>query len=286
VAFLKRLMPQYPLPVIIVSALSRAGAAVTLDALASGAVDFVLKPSSSFGRRLDTMAHELTEKVLIAAATDVSHWRNRTFRLPTARVAQQALQESSSKVIAIGASTGGTVALTRIVAGLPRTIPGCVIVQHMPPVFTAMFADKLNQISAVEVAEAVDGERVLTGRVLVAPGGMHTTLERQGGRYVVRCLEGEAVNGHCPSVDVMMHSVARSVGANAVGVVLTGMGADGADGLLAMRKAGARTFAQDEASSVVFGMPKQAHAIGGAERLIPIDDVTAQLVALSREIVS
>ncbi len=284
VAFLKRLMPQRPIPVVVVSALTRAGAAITLDALASGAVDFVPKPSSSFGQRLDSMADELVEKIIVAARTDVTHWRNESFDLGMVAKTQSALKESSSKLIAIGASTGGTVALTAIVRALPPTIPGVVIVQHMPPVFTAMFADKLNTISTVQVAEACDGDRVLTGRVLIAPGGMQTTVERRGGRYVVRCAEGAPVNGHSPSVDVLMKSVAHSVGANAIGAVLTGMGSDGAQGLLAMRAAGARTFAQDEASSVVFGMPDQAHKVGGAERLVPLGRIADELVRLSREI--
>jgi two-component system chemotaxis response regulator CheB len=284
VQFLKRLMPQYPMPVVIVSALTKAGAAITLDALASGAVDFVPKPSSSFGQNLESMADELVEKIMVASVTDVSRWRNQAFKLETVKKQQTSLQESSSKVIAIGASTGGTVALTGIISTLPPTLPGTVVVQHMPPVFTAMFADKLNQISSVEVKEAADGDRILTGRVLIAPGGVHTTVERQGGRYVVRCEPGEAVTGHIPSVDVLMRSVAQSVGRNAVGAVLTGMGSDGADGLLSMRQSGARTFAQDEATSVVFGMPKQAHANGAAEKLVPIDDVAGELMRLSQEI--
>ena len=286
VQFLKRLMPQRPMPVVVVSALTRAGAAVTLDALASGAVDFVPKPSSSFGQNLESMAEELVEKIVVAAATDVSRWRDRGFQLDAVAKKQTSLQESSSKVIAIGASTGGTVALTGVVRELSPTTPGVVIVQHMPPVFTAMFADKLNQVSSVEVKEAENGDRVLTGRVLIAPGGVHTRVERQGGRYLVRCVAGAAVSGHCPSVDVLMQSVAESVGANAIGAILTGMGSDGASGLLAMRNAGARTFAQDEHTSVVFGMPKQAYANGGAERLVSIDTVAEELARLSQEIMA
>jgi two-component system, chemotaxis family, protein-glutamate methylesterase/glutaminase len=284
VQFLKRLMPQYPIPVVVVSALTRAGAAITLDALASGAVDFVPKPSSSFGQKLDSMVGELVDKILVAAATDVSRWRNHSFQLAAVKQKQTSLQESSSKVVAIGASTGGTVALTQVIQKLPPTIPGVVVVQHMPPVFTAMFADKLDQISSVEVKEAADGDRILTGRVLIAPGGVHTTVERHGGRYVVRCEPGDPVSGHCPSVDVLMHSVAGGVGRNAVGAILTGMGSDGANGLLAMREAGARTFAQDEATSVVFGMPNQAYLRGAAERLLPIGSVAGELVRLSQEI--
>ena len=285
VQFLRRLMPQYPMPVIVVSALSKAGAAVTLEALAAGALDFVTKPSTSFGNRLETMMADLIDKVLIAAGTDVSHWRATEFSIHAVKTQRPtALQQSSSKVIAIGASTGGTVALTGVVQGLPTTVPGVVIVQHMPPVFTQMFAAKLDEMSRVEVREAADGDAVLTGRVLVAPGGLHTTVVRSGGRYLVRCRPGSPVSGHCPSVNVLMKSVAESAGSNAIGAVLTGMGSDGADGLRAMRDAGARTIAQDEATSVVFGMPKEAYRSGGAERLVPIGQIAKALTDLSQEI--
>jgi two-component system, chemotaxis family, protein-glutamate methylesterase/glutaminase len=283
VTFLKRLMPSHPMPVIVVSALTRNGAAITLEALENGAVDFVAKPSSSFGQGLDAMADELIAKILVASRTDVSRWRSLSYqRRPIVRT-QTALAESTAKLIAIGASTGGTIALTTIIESLPSTVPGVVVVQHMPPVFTAMFANKLNAISAVEVAEASDGDRVIAGRVLIAPGGMHTLVERRGGHYVVRCGDGDLVNGHRPSVDVLMNSVAARVGANAIGVILTGMGSDGARGLLAMREAGARTFAQDEATSVVFGMPLQAYKAGATEKLVPVGEVADELVRLSRE---
>ncbi len=284
VQFLKRLMPQHPMPVIVVSALTREGAAITLDALQSGAIDFVPKPSSSFGNRLESMMSELIEKVVIAAGTDVSQWRRSDFKIDAVQKTQKSLQESSSKVIAIGASTGGTVALTGVIQKFAPTIPGVVIVQHMPPVFTKMFADKLNEISAVEVKEASEGDRILTGRVLIAPGGMHLTVSRSGGHYLVHCKPGSPVSGHCPSVDVMMRSVAESVGANAVGAILTGMGSDGADGLKQMREAGARTLAQDEESCVVFGMPKQAFQNGGAEKLVPLDKIAHRITELGQEI--
>ncbi len=162
-------------------------------------------------------------------------------------------------------------------------MPGVVIVQHMPAGFTKMFADRLNQLCPMEVKEAQTGDRVMPGRILIAPGGLHMRVKRSGGIYQVSCEAGETVSGHCPSVDVMMHSVAQHVGANAVGVMLTGMGADGADGMLAMRKAGARNIAQDEASSVVFGMPKVAFERGGAERLVPIDDIASATLRLLAE---
>jgi two-component system chemotaxis response regulator CheB len=283
VQFLKRLMPQYPLPVVVVSALTKEGAAITIDALTSGAVDFVPKPSSSFGNRLDSMMSELVDKVMVAAKTDVARWRKADFSLDTVQKQQKSLQQSSDKVIAIGASTGGTVALTSIIQKFAPTIPGVVVVQHMPPVFTKMFADKLNQVSQVEVKEAEDGDRILTGRVLIAPGGMHLTVARSGGRYLAHCKPGPPVSGHCPSVDELMRSVAESAGANAIGAILTGMGSDGAEGMKLMREEGARTLAQDEQSCVVFGMPKQAHELGGAERLVPLDRIARAISELSQE---
>ena len=279
--FLKRLMPQYPLPVVMVSALAEEGAKVTLDALEHGAVDFVLKPSSRIGRNSQEMIEELKSKIKIAAEVDVGRWRKKaekSAKKPSLRV----LVGSTDKVVVIGASTGGTVALRKMIHEFPSNMPGTVVVQHMPPVFTRLFADKLNETAAVEVKEAESGDRVLTGRVLIAPGDRHLEVTRSGGTYLVRCKNGEKVNGHCPSVDVLFSSVAKSVGSNAVGVMLTGMGRDGADAMLTMKHAGARTFAQDEASSVVFGMPKEAYDCGGAEKLVNLDDMTATVIGTLR----
>lgn len=227
------------------------------------------------------MLSELRAKLKVAARVDVSRFRQRT--PPQAVVkpkGQTALAVSTDKVVAIGASTGGTEAIREVVVQLPRTTPGVVIVQHMPAGFTKMFADRLNQLSQMDVKEAEDGDRVMTGRVLVAPGGKHMRVVRAGGIYSVEIRAGELVCGHCPSVEVMMQSVSRSVGANAVGVMLTGMGHDGADGMKAMRDAGARTLAQDEKSCVVFGMPKVAYERGGAERLVPLSEVANSVLRL------
>lgn len=275
--FLRRLMPQYPLPVIIVSALAEPGARATLDALQYGAVDFVLKPSSRIGTPLEEMIEELRSKIYVAAETNVSKWRRRE-KKPAPKPRPKVLVGSTDKVVAVGASTGGTVALRTMIEAFPRDIPGTVVVQHMPPIFTRMFAERLNETALVEVKEAEDGDRVLTGRVLIAPGGYQLDVERSGGEYRVRCREGDKVNGHCPSVSVLFDSVAEHVGPNAVGVMLTGMGRDGADGMLHMRQAGGRTLAQDEASSVVFGMPKEAYTNGGAERLIHIDEMADAVI--------
>ncbi|MEW5818197.1 MAG: chemotaxis response regulator protein-glutamate methylesterase [Spirochaetota bacterium] len=284
VEFLKRLMPQYPLPVIMVSAMTAPGAKTTLEALENGAIDFVLKPSSSFGSGLTEMIGDLREKVKAAAGVDVSKWKREDFSHGAKnKIQPRVLVGSTDKVIAIGASTGGTTAIRQVVSNFPADMPGTVIVQHMPPKFTNMFAEKLNEIANVEVKEAESGDRIVTGRVLIAPGGYHMEVYRSGGNYLVKCFEGEKVNGHCPSVEVLFRSMAKHVGSNAVGVILTGMGRDGADAMLEMRKAGARTFAQDEKTSVIFGMPGEAYKCGGVESLIPLGDITTTIINTLRE---
>ena len=253
VEFLRRLMPQHPVPVVMVSSLTQKGKQITMDALEAGAVDFVSKPTSDVARGLQAMMMELRVKVKIASTANVSHWKSKriTPAPRSAAVSASALAESTDKVIAIGASTGGTEAIKKVITGFPAATPGVVIVQHMPAGFTRMFAERLNQLCPMEVKEAQSGDRVMPGRILVAPGEKQMRVIRSGGFYQVTCEPGEKVSGHCPSVDVMMHSVAKHVGANAVAAMLTGMGSDGADGMLAMRKAGARCIAQDEASCVV-----------------------------------
>jgi two-component system, chemotaxis family, protein-glutamate methylesterase/glutaminase len=282
VEFLRRLMPQYPLPVVMVSALTAPGATVTLEAMENGAIDFVLKPSTSFGNKLEDMIDELVQKIKVASTVDVSRWRNKT-RTESKRPQGAVLHGTTDKVIGIGASTGGTVALRAVIEAFPPDMPGTVIVQHMPPKFTKMFADKLNSLSKVEVKEAADHDRVMKGRVLIAPGGMQMSVVRSGGRYVVRVKDAEKVNGHAPSVDVLFNSIAENVGVNSIGVLLTGMGRDGAAGMAKMRGTGARTLAQDERTCVVFGMPKEAYEMGAAEKLVAIDDVTVEVVRLLRE---
>ena len=283
VAFLRKLMPQFPVPVVMVSSLTQRGKQITMDALDAGAVDFVAKPTSNVAAGLNAMLMELRAKVKIASTANVSHWKGKRVvpRAPSA--APCALAESTDKVIAIGASTGGTEAIRRVVEGFPANTPGVVIVQHMPPGFTKMFSERLNQLCQMEVREAADGDRIRTGLILVAPGGVQLKVVRSGGFYQVRCGGTEKVSGHCPSVDVMMHSIAEQVGNNAIGGMLTGMGQDGAEGMLAMKNAGARCIAQDEATSVVFGMPKVAYEKGGAERLVPLDTFAPALLGLLTE---
>jgi two-component system chemotaxis response regulator CheB len=284
VEFLRRLMPQYPLPVVMVSSLTKRGKQITLDALEAGAVDFVAKPSINIAQGLNSMIMELRTKIKIASTANVAHWKSKRSSLSPGVIAKSvALAESTDKVIAIGASTGGTEAIKRVVTKFPLAMPGVVIVQHMPAGFTKMFAERLNQLCIMEAKEAETGDKVRAGRILVAPGGFHMTVKRSGGYYHVVCQKGENVNGHCPSVDVLMHSVAQHVGANAVGVMLTGMGRDGAGGMLAMHQAGAKNIAQDEASSVVFGMPKEAYKAGGVDSLVSIEKISREVINLLRK---
>jgi two-component system chemotaxis response regulator CheB len=284
-AFLHRLMLQYPLPVIVVSSLTRRGKQLTMEALEEGAVDFVAKPSSNVSFGLKAMLAELRIKVKIAATANVSHRKDGV--IPKASdpepVNRRVLAESTERVIAIGASTGGTEAIRQVIQPFPETTAGTVIVQHMLGSFTKLFAERLDQLCRMQVKEAEHGDRIRPGLVLIAPGGRQLELVRSGDFYKV-CLGGmEKVGGHSPSVDVMMHSVARHVGSNAVGAMLTGMGRDGAEGMLAMTQAGADCIAQDEASSVVFGMPRVAYEKGGASRLVPLENISAALLKLVSE---
>lgn len=292
VTFLSRLMPQFPVPVVMVSAMTGPGARVTLEALEHGAVDFVLKPTSIGGSGLRGMVSELRDKVQAASRVPRAMLRSqgRVAARAAARGAGDAAVragrktwDTTDKIVALGASTGGTVALRQLLTAMPADTPGTLVVQHMPPRFTAMFAEKLDELTPMRVKEATDGDRVVTGTVLIAPGGYHMRAVRVGGRYEVRLAREPAVNGHTPSVDVLFDSLAECAGTNTVGAVLTGMGADGADGLVRLRAAGARTLAQDEASSVVFGMPKEAHRRGGAERLISLDRIPAAITDLVGE---
>jgi len=283
VEFLQKLMPQYPVPVVMVSSLTERGQKITLDAMAAGAVDFVAKPSGAAA--LAQMMDELCTKVKIASKANVSHWKNRpipqgkstTVGTISVKTIGAAL---STKICAIGASTGGTEALREVICGFPQSMVGTVVVQHMPAGFTKMFADRLNSLAKVAVKEAEDGDQIVDGRVLIAAGGKQMEVVKFGVGWRVKLFDGPLCCGHCPSVEVMMNSVAKNVGRKAVGAMLTGMGADGAGGMKAMRDAGARCIAQDEASCVVFGMPKEAYARGGAERLVPLTSISVTLQQL------
>jgi len=279
--FLRKLMYQYPIPVVMVSALTERGKRITIEALEAGAVDFVSKPKADVVRGLETMMQELRTKVKLASTANVSHWKNKRSQMPAAVIsAPRALAETTDKIIVIGASAGGTEAIKEVITRFPPQTPGVVIVQHMPAGFTRLFAERLNSLSQMAVKEAEDGDRILPGQILIAPGGYQMQVARSGGIYRVKVAPGENVCGHCPSVEVLMQSAALAAGANAVGVILTGMGSDGAHGLKAMRDAGARTIAQDEASCVVFGMPKVAINTGGVEFICDLQAIAVKVLNL------
>ncbi len=275
IEFIRRLMPQYPLPVVVVSTVSEA----VFDAMDAGAVDFVTKPDVRSVKSVEAFINELIIKVKIASTAKVAHWK-------AGSVSRDVIAGTdactSVRVIAIGASTGGTEAIFNILKCLPESVPGIVIVQHIPPVFSRMFADRLDTSTRLKVKEARTGDYVEKGQALIAPGDEHMRIKRAGDRYKVECFKGDRVNGHCPSVDVLFESVAKEAGDRAIGVILTGMGYDGARGLLSMKRKGARTIGQDEKSSVVYGMPKVAHDIGAVERQSPLDDMPRMIFSMLR----
>lgn len=280
ITFLKKLMAERPVPVVICSSLTRENATTTVEALRSGAVDIITKPEIGIKGYLQDSAIQIVDAVKAAASAKVKKRRPNSINTEPKRSADavlvkgtRAMAETTDKVIAIGASTGGTEALRQVLAAMPAISPGTVIVQHMPEKFTSAFAKHLNELSAMEVREAVNGDRLHRGLALVAPGGKHLLLKRSGAQYHVEVVDGPLVSRHRPSVDVLFRSVARFAGSNACACLMTGMGDDGATGLLEIRNAGGRTFAQDEQSSVVFGMPKEAWKRGAAERLIPLTDI-------------
>jgi len=271
--FLEKLMRAHPMPVVMISSLTDRGCQTTLRALELGAVDFVSKPKVDVAGGTAQLAGEIIEKVKAASKARIVGLRKRFSNEPPQPLALQALIKSTHQVIAIGASTGGTEALREVLEPLPADAPGIVMVQHMPEKFTRSFANRLDSLSRVRVKEAEDGDRILPGHALLAPGNFHMEVIRNGAEYRVRVFSADPVNRHRPSVDVLFHSCARYLGANAVGVILTGMGDDGARGLLEMRRAGARTIAQDEASCVVFGMPREAIELGAAERVLSLAEI-------------
>ncbi len=274
IEFLRKLMPQYPLPVVVISSLSEK----VFDAMNAGAVDFVAKPAVSNRAQLeDFIRNELLVKIKIASTAKISNIKKTVMSQEPERLNVKA----NNLIVAIGASTGGTEAIFEVAKEFGTDIPGVVVVQHMPPGFTSMYAKRLNDQCRIQVKEAETGDRVLPGHMLIAPGGdRQMRLLKVNGVYQVECKEGPRVNGHCPSVDVLFDSVAKSAGANAVGIILTGMGGDGAKGLLAMRKAGARTIGQDESTCVVYGMPKVAYDLGAVEHQEKLGDIAKRTYAV------
>ena len=264
--FLRKLMPQYPIPTIVISGASNS----VFEAIQIGAVDFVKKPEANSLSARSEFIEDLIIKVKTAVVAKIQ--KSQRFRPAAVHKNHERNICSKVKVIAIGASTGGTVAFANLLTSIEPPLPGIVVVQHIPPVFSEMFAKRLNSITPFEVKEAQSGDRVLPGTVLIAPGSQHMQVKKSGMDYFVNCFSGEKVNGHCPSVDVLFQSVAP-LGGQAIGVILTGMGYDGAKGLLQMRKAGAKTIGQDEKSCVVYGMPKAAFNIGAVEIEVSLNKI-------------
>jgi two-component system, chemotaxis family, protein-glutamate methylesterase/glutaminase len=290
ITFLRKLMQERATPVIICSTLTEAGAPMTVEALAAGAVSIITKPKAGLKGFLQEAAAELATEIRTAARANL-HAIARHASTAAARPAakhtadvilapggERALTRTTERVVAIGTSTGGTQALQEVLTALPKVCPGLVIVQHMPPEFTAAFARRLDALCHIEVREARDRDRVVPGCALIAPGGRHMLLQRSGAQYYVAVRDGPPVNRHCPSVDVLFRSVAQAAGRNALGVIMTGMGDDGARGLKEMRDAGAGTIAQDEASCVVFGMPKEAIRMQAAERVMSLEEMPAAML--------
>ena len=286
ITFLKKLMRHFPLPVIIVSSLTRKGGKLALEALSSGALEVISKPSAAYS--VGDMSVQLANKIRAVANVNMKARRQTVDQPNTNNLIQevpvQAMTATTNKIIAIGASTGGTEAIKTVLMGMPPNSPGIVIVQHMPAQFTTSFAERLDSLCAVKVKEAQDGDSVVNGIALIAPGNYHMLLKRSGARYYVLVKNGPMVHHQRPAADVLFKSVANYVGGNAVGVILTGMGADGAEGLLKMKEAGARTIAQDEKSCVVFGMPKEAIKIGGAEKVLSLNNICRASLDLAAQL--
>ncbi len=293
ITFLKKIMTERPTPVVVCSSLAESGAQATFEAMAAGAVSIITKPKIGLKSFLEDSSNDIVQAVRSAARANMRAVRTtpaaiavRANNAPkltadamlSSAAGHRALERTTDKLVAIGTSTGGTQALEAVLTKLPASCVGIVIVQHMPEKFTAMFAERLNSLCQIEVREAKNGDRVIPGRALIAPGGKHMMLKRNGAQYVVEVVDGPLVNRHKPSVDVLFRSVAKFAGKNALGIIMTGMGDDGARGLKEMQEAGARTIAQDEASCVVFGMPKEAIKLGAADQTIGLDQIPAAIV--------
>ena len=282
ITFLRKIMAERPTPVIICSSLTERGAETTMQALAAGAFAIFTKPGLGVKGYLVDASADLVAAVRAAAGARVARLPPQAAlpKAPPKLTADavlapgfEAMAVTTDRFTAIGTSTGGTQALEFVLSSLPRTCPGLVVVQHMPEKFTAAFAARLDHLCEIEVREARSGDRVIPGRAIIAPGGQHLVVRRSGAQYLVEVVAAPPVNRHCPSVDVLFRSCAKYAGRNAVGVIMTGMGDDGARGLLEMRQAGARTFGQDEESCVVFGMPKEAIKLGAVERVVPLSAI-------------
>jgi two-component system chemotaxis response regulator CheB len=279
--FLEKLMRLRPMPVVMVSTLTEHGSQAALRALELGAVDFVSRPKADVSRGLQEYRNEIAEKIRAAAKANLRHKAILAPSPPSPQVSLPPLAPAANpieKLIVVGASTGGTEAIKVFLEQMPLNCPGILITQHMPAAFTDSFAKRMDSLCPIAVKEAEQGDRILPGHAYIAPGHSHLLVGRSGGHYVVELSDGLPVNRHRPSVDVLFHSAAQRAGANAVGVIMTGMGKDGAAGMLEMKQAGAYNFAQDEATCVVFGMPKEAIAAGGVNEVVPIQEMAARVM--------
>jgi two-component system chemotaxis response regulator CheB len=290
ITFLKKIMAEHPTPVVICSTLTERGAATTVQAMEAGAVTIVTKPKIGLKQFLSDSASDLINAVKEASQANISRLKPRVTMVAKVEpkltadaimpaAGTHAMYQTTERIVAIGTSTGGTQALEAVLTALPRVCPGIVVVQHMPEKFTASFAARLNGLCEIEVREAKNNDRVIPGLALIAPGGKHMLLKRSGAYYHVEVVDGPVVNRHRPSVDVLFRSVAKFAGKNATGIIMTGMGDDGARGLKEMHDAGAPTVAQDEETCVVFGMPKEAIKLGGVDKVIPLDRIPAAILA-------
>ncbi len=292
ITFLRNIMRLHPIPTIMVSSLTTKGADVTLQALETGAIDYIAKPALDVARGLQDFSDEILSKVKIAASVSKETLKRKaesmhaTQKLSAdailAKNTRAKLFKTTDQVIAIGASTGGTEAIREVLSSLPHNAPGIVISQHIPQSFSAPFAKRMNASSAMTVCEASDGQQILRGHVYIAPGNAHLLVERNGARYVCRLNHGPAVNRHCPSVDVMFRSVAQNVGTNAIAVILTGMGDDGAEGMKELHDIGVHTIVQDEKTSIVWGMPGSAVKLDAVSSILPLDKIVGKIASLTR----
>jgi len=269
IEFIRQLLPQYPMPVIIVSGITNK----VFDAMSAGAVDYVVKPDEHSTGTMKSLLNELIIKIKTAPLAKIQQRR-----LKSIVSVPKSAKFDTKKVIFIGASTGGTEAIFTVLKNLPPNIPGIVIVQHIPPVFSRMFAERMNTQTSLTVVESAGDEIIEPGKVFIAPGSRHLKVKKSGDKYKTEVFEGEKVNGHCPSVDVLFYSAAEVCGKNAVGVILTGMGQDGAKGLLEMKRQGAHTIGQDEKTSIVYGMPKAAFELGAVDKQLDLDSIAGEII--------
>lgn len=279
ITFLEKLIPKFPIPTIMVSSLTNKSSAITIEALRIGAVDFIQKPTSKNNHNLNVFINELRYKIKAAVSANINHWDS---PIPVRDDTNIITSFRSDLLVAIGASTGGVDAVKRIMDILPANFPPVLIVQHMPPVFTKIYAEDLNKSSAMRVVEGKNGDKVEQGKAILAPGGKHMTLKKEGSQLSICCKEGDKVNGHIPSVDPLFNSVAEIMGNKAIGIILTGMGSDGSKGITKLKEKKGRTIAQNKETSIIFGMPNEAIKLGGIDKILPINQIANNIINMTK----